>query len=81
MTFADATAGPWAAFRQSPSGVVVASPTDRLVWAVRYAVQITICPPAPGGACESPRPRTTTVILDFWTGSCLGTDTYSPNNQ
>jgi hypothetical protein len=79
MSFADAAAGPWTTFAQSPSGVAEPSPPDRLVWAVRYTGEFTICSPA--GTCGSPRPGTTTVILDFKTGDFLGTEAFSSSNQ
>ena len=79
MSFVAAAAGPWTTFAQGPTGAAEPSAPDRLVWAVRYTGEFTIC--SPTGTCLSPRPRTTTVILDFRTGDFLGADGFSPNNR
>lgn len=50
---------------------------EQLVWAVRYESMYTICPPD-GLPCWTPRPGTTTVILDYYTGSWITTFSYSP---
>jgi hypothetical protein len=55
---------------------------DRLVWAIRYEGDMTICYP-PGvrptvTTCESPRPGTLTVFLDYFSGAFLMTDGFSP---
>lgn len=49
---------------------------DRLVWAVRFSGDITICTPV--GDCWSPRPATSVVFLDYATGDFLTTETISP---
>lgn len=51
---------------------------DRLVWAVKYESDFTICPPD-GSACWSPRPGWTTVILDFMTGDFLAAPAIAPS--
>jgi hypothetical protein len=49
----------------------------RLVWAVKFQSEFTICPPD-GSACYSPRPGWTTVILDYTSGDFIGSFGYSP---
>ncbi len=48
----------------------------RLVWGVKYESIATPC--YPGGACESPRPGTVTVFLDYSTGEFLASVGYFP---
>lgn len=55
-----------------------AKPTD-LVWAVEFSREFVLCPPD-GSPCESPRPGTTTVILDYLSGEYRATYSYSPAN-
>ena len=49
---------------------------DQPVWAVEFDEQFQICPPD-GSECGSPRPGTTTVILDYVSGEVLSTFGYS----
>jgi hypothetical protein len=49
---------------------------DRLVWAVRFSGDITICTPV--GDCWSPRPASSVVFLDYGTGDFITTETLSP---
>ncbi len=49
---------------------------DRLVWAVRFSGDITICTPV--GDCWSPRPATSVVFLDYGTGDFITSETLSP---
>jgi hypothetical protein len=51
---------------------------DRLVWAVRFAGEIDLCPPPPH-PCETARPATSVVYLDYFSGVFLRTSTFSPN--
>jgi hypothetical protein len=50
---------------------------DRLVWVVTFESAFTICPPD-GSPCWSPRPGSTTVILDFNTGDFLAAPAFAP---
>jgi hypothetical protein len=52
-----------------------ASGTPRWVWAVSFSGDVTICNPL--GACQSLRPATSTVYLDYMTGSFIETSTVS----
>jgi hypothetical protein len=45
---------------------------DQFVWAVTFAGEETICNPL--GACFSPRPGTTAVYLDYFTGVFLSSE-------
>jgi hypothetical protein len=49
---------------------------DHFVWAVEFSGDMTICNPL--GVCESPRPGTLTVFLDYSTGDFLSTLGQSP---
>lgn len=51
-------------------------PTD-LVWAVRFEMLASICPPD-GSACWSPRPGRSTVVLDYVTGEFVMSYSFSP---
>lgn len=52
----------------------------KIVWAVQFANTATPCA-ANGDHCESPRPGTVTVILDYYTGAYLASFGYYPNPQ
>ena len=53
-------------------------PPDHEVWVVKFAA--TAAPCAPGGStCESPRPGTVTVVLDYLTGERYVTAGDYPN--
>ncbi len=51
----------------------------RLVWGVKYDSIATPC--YPGGHCESPRPGTVTVFLDYSTGEFLLSVGYFPKPE
>ena len=40
---------------------------DHEIWAVRFAAIAAPCPPG-GSTCESPRPGTVTVVMDYFSG-------------
>jgi hypothetical protein len=58
-----------------PGATSTASGGLRWVWAVYFSGDVTICNPL--GACQSPRPATSTVYLDYMTGSFIETATVS----
>lgn len=49
---------------------------NRWVWAVTFSGDVTVC--SPSGSCLSPRPGTSTVYLDYFTGDFLTTVASSP---
>ena len=51
---------------------------DHEVWVVRFRATAAPCPPG-GSTCESPRPGTVTVLLDYLTGERYVTAGYYPN--
>jgi hypothetical protein len=53
-------------------------PPDRYVWVALFAATAAPCPPG-GSTCESPRPGTVTVVLDYLTGERYVTAGYYPN--
>lgn len=60
----------------APTGETAGGPGAlRWVWAVSFSGDVTICNPL--GACLSPRPATSTVYLDYMTGSFIETSTDS----
>jgi hypothetical protein len=69
-TFADLDADP------QRTGAGNGIQPGRLVWAVRFSGDTTICTPV--GDCWSPRPATSVVFLDYRTGDFLTTETLSP---
>jgi hypothetical protein len=71
--FESAKAGPYASVYTDPEAGA-GSPIDpnQEVWVVTFAATATPCRPN-GSGCESPRPGTATVVLDFWTGKVFGT--------
>jgi hypothetical protein len=77
-TVAGASAGTFADLDADPqhTGPGNGIEPDRLVWAVRFGGDITICTPL--GDCWSPRPATSVVFLDYATGDFLTTETLSP---
>jgi hypothetical protein len=77
-TFKSAEAGRFRDLNKNPNiGPGFGIEPDKWVWAVTYEGDMTICSPSPG-ACESPRPGTLTVFLDYFTGDFLGSIGYSP---
>jgi hypothetical protein len=77
-TFKSAEAGRFRELNPDPNiGPGFGVTPDRLVWAVTYEGDMTICYPSPG-ACESPRPGTLTVFIDYFTGEALANIGYSP---
>lgn len=74
MTYVvDATSGTYGDLKLIPADQ--STPDDLLVWAVRFSGDVTICPP--DEACLSPRPATSTVYLDYFSGAFVGTSTVS----
>jgi hypothetical protein len=53
-------------------------PPDHYVWVVTFAATAAPCPPG-GSTCESPRPGTVTVLLDYLTGERYVTAGNYPN--
>ncbi|MFL5708326.1 MAG: hypothetical protein ACJ77Y_04945 [Chloroflexota bacterium] len=53
-------------------------PPDHYVWVVTFAATAAPCPPG-GSTCESPRPGTVTVLLDYMTGERYVTSGFYPN--
>jgi hypothetical protein len=52
---------------------------QREVWAVTFAYEFdNICRPD-GVGCESPRPGTNTVMIDYFTGEVIASFGYAPN--
>jgi hypothetical protein len=51
---------------------------DREVWVVTFAATAAPCPPG-GSTCESPRPGTVTVLIDYMTGERYVTAGDYPN--
>jgi hypothetical protein len=51
---------------------------DHEIWAVRFAAIAAPCPPG-GSTCESPRPGTVTVVLDYFSGQVFVTAGVYPN--
>jgi hypothetical protein len=74
-TFAKATAGLYGDF---PPELRDATPDPgRAVWAITYDSTATPCNPM-GTGCESPRPGTVTVFLDYYTGDFLESAGFFP---
>ena len=61
---------------QDTEGLLI--PPDRHVWVVTFAATAAPCPPG-GSTCESPRPGTVTVVLDYLTGEPYVTAGDYPN--
>ena len=77
-TFKSAVAGRFHDINTNPNiGPGFGIKPDQWLWAVTYKGDMTICSPSPG-ACQSPRPGTLTVFLDYFTGDFLGSAGYSP---
>ena len=81
QTFESATAGAFADLNIEPqnTGPGIGVKPDQLVWAVKFAGDMTICPPSPGAACMSPRPGIQVVYLDYHTGAYLLVEGSSPS--
>ena len=73
QTFVSATAGTFEVLNIDPlnTGPGIGVQRDQLVWAVKFAGDMTICPPSPGSPCWSPRPGIQVVYLDYHTGAYL----------
>ena len=67
-TFAKATAGLYGDFPPELQDSIV--DPGRAVWGITYDTVATPCYPG-GSVCESPRPGTVTVFLDYYTGDFL----------
>ena len=85
-TFVSATWGPFAGLDRHPdrtgpgNGVAPA----HIVWAVEFSGTIAVCGPEPNGShgpreCDSSRPASVVVFLDFQTGAFLMSQTHSPS--
>lgn len=75
QTLMDATAGPfgWLNADTNPEASPNSDP-GRLVWAITFAGNVSLCPPPVGPAtssCYPSRPGTTVVYLDYVTGNFL----------
>jgi len=80
-TFRSASAGRFAdVYPGQRLGPRTQEEADRLVWAVEFASVFVICPPD-GGPCRSPRPGSSTAIIDFRTGEWITTLSFSPGGQ
>jgi hypothetical protein len=53
-------------------------PPDHYVWVVTFTATAAPCPPG-GSTCESPRPGTVTVVLDYFSGQVFVTAGVYPN--
>jgi hypothetical protein len=74
-TFATATSG-W--YRDFPPDLQVGTvDPSRAVWAITYDSVAAPCYPG-GNVCESPRPGTVTVFLDYQTGEFVLSAGYFP---
>ncbi len=77
VTFVSAEAGHFSTLSKNPNiGPGNPIKADQWVWAVTYRGDMTICNPL--GSCLSPRPGTTTVFLDYFTGDFLESEGLSP---
>jgi hypothetical protein len=77
--FVSAKAGPLGSVSADPQ-VAAGLPIDASheVWAVRFAAIAAPCPPG-GSTCESPRPGTVTVVMDYFSGQVFVTVGVYPN--
>jgi hypothetical protein len=76
-TFVSASAGPFRDLNIQPGvGPDYPIKPDRIVWAVTFSGDISICSPV--GICLSPRPAVIAVFLDHLTGDFLSSETNSP---
>ena len=69
-TFVSAEAGTFAELNHNPNIAQVVKP-DRLVWAVTFEGDLTICPPPPGATCATGVPGVATAFLDYYTGDFI----------
>ena len=76
-TFTSASVGTFRDLAPPGTGFDPSDAPDRLVWAVAFAAEVTICSPV--GVCDSPRPGVATVYLDFFTGAFVMAGGFSPN--
>jgi hypothetical protein len=75
--FVSAEAGPLAAVFDDPQ-VRLPIEGDHEVWVVRFSATAAPCSHQPGATCESPRPGTVTVVLDYVSGQVFITDGIYP---
>jgi hypothetical protein len=71
--FESAQAGSFASVVNDPEvsqGLTITP--DHEIWAVRFAAIAAPCPPG-GSTCESPRPGTVTVLMDYFSGQLFET--------
>ena len=59
-----------------PAGPV---PMTTWVWAVQFSAVAAPCGGPPAAVCESPRPGTFTVVLDYYTGRFITSVGFFPN--
>ena len=76
-TFTSASVGTLRQLAPPGTGFGPSDAPDRLVWAVRFTGDVTICNPV--GVCDSPQPAVATVYLDYFTGVFLMSAGFSPN--
>ena len=77
--FVSAEAGPLGSVSggaQAAAGLSIDASHE--IWAVRFAAIAAPCPPG-GSTCESPRPGTVTVVLDYFSGQVFVTSGDYPN--
>jgi hypothetical protein len=76
--FVSAQAGPLGSVVADPQ-VAAELPIDAShdVWVVRFNATAAPCPPG-GSSCESPRPGTVTVVLDYFSGKAFVTSGFYP---
>jgi hypothetical protein len=69
-----------------PNGVMPPDPSpSSLVWVVTFTSSVVVCPPpyvvnglTKVKPCESPRPGTVTVVLDYRSGAFIRSDGFAP---
>ena len=69
-TLVSAEAGTFAELNDDANIGQIVKP-DRLVWAVTFQGDMTVCPPAPGAACATGVPGVATAFLDYYTGDFI----------
>ena len=81
-TLVDGVAGTFATLLVNPGrdhgvgGPIGEASPGRWVWSITFAGDVTICNPV--GSCLSPRPGTSTVFIDYFTGEYIEATTESP---
>jgi hypothetical protein len=75
--FASASVGTFRDLAPPGTGFGPSDTPARLVWAVRFTGEMTICNPL--GVCDAPRPGVATVYLDYFTRAFVSSAGFSPN--